>query len=75
MLLSPRSCGKRSGLRSDATRGLARLLGPFVVALDVHAFDRKPEEKRKFPDDRGYAHNRGQCLCVVGVKETSIAMC
>ena len=39
MLLSPRSCGERSSLRSDATRGLARLLGPFVVALDVYAFD------------------------------------
>jgi hypothetical protein len=75
VLLPPRSCGERSSLRSDATRGLARLLGPFVVALDVYAFDRKPEEKRKFPNCRGYANNRGQCLCVVGVKPTSVAMC
>src|SRR5918998_5498696 len=66
VLLSPRSCGECSSLHSDATRGLARLLGPFVVELDVYAFDHEPEEKRQLPNDRGCANNRGQCLRVVG---------
>jgi hypothetical protein len=40
--------------RSDMTvsRDVGWLLRPFVVTLDVYPFDRKPEEKWKFPNER-----------------------
>ena len=50
------------------------LLRPFVVTLDVYAFDRKPEEKWKFPKKRTYASNQAKCLCVVGEKNVSIGI-
>src|SRR5215211_6252950 len=61
-------------LRSEATHSLARLLRPFVVTLDVYTFDRKPEEKRKFPNERTYPSNQAKCLCVLGVKNVSIGI-
>src|SRR5215212_10326231 len=50
------------------------LLRPFVVTLDVYAFDRKPEEKRKFPKERTYASNQAKCLCVLGENNVSIGI-
>jgi hypothetical protein len=73
--LNKEAGGPRREPPSEATtHSLARLLRPFVVTLDVYAFDRKPEEKWKFPNERTYASNQAKCLCVVGVKNVSIGI-
>jgi hypothetical protein len=59
---------------SEPTHRLAWLLRPFVVTLDVYAFDRKSEEKWNFPKKRTYASNQAKCLCVVGQKNVSIGI-
>src|SRR5215211_2236342 len=63
-------------LRSDMTvrRDDGWLLRPFVVTLDVYAFNCKPEEKWKFPKKRTYASNQAKCPCVLGVKNVSIGI-